>query len=104
MGNNDAANLIGVTYETMRAITTDSRIPSVGIIYGLGRALKLTDEEVASLIALRNNDVNQRKIAQATGKASKNQGLSTLISVLTPQQLDALTQTALRMAKSNRNK
>jgi hypothetical protein len=98
--------MIGVNYETMRAVTSDQRIPSVGIIYGLARALPLPDSWVQETLDLRQKDLLQKKIVKATmgSNVEGAEAVATLIGVLNKTQLQEVKNLAMKLALSNRGK
>ena len=105
LANNAAATMIGVNYETMRAVTNDFRVPSPGIIYGLARALKMDEKWIQRMLELRAKDMLQKKIEKVTARDSGREGIESMVAileVLNAEQIKVVRKVAQALAISNR--
>lgn len=105
LGNKEAAEMIGVNYETVRAVVNDSRIPSIGIIYGLARSLKLDDQWVEYILALREKDLVRKKLSRAVSSLSGSsdvENLVTILGTLNKSQIQELKKNAISLAIADR--
>lgn len=104
LGNNAAATSIGISYETLRAVVNDHRIPSIGVIYGLARVLKLNEGDVQNLLDLREKDLLKKDIDKLSDSSGKKgiQSVASILEVLNEEQIESIRKVALELAKANR--
>lgn len=106
LGPAAAAALLGVSYETLRSVMSDERVPSAGFINGIARVLKLSDKQVSHLMRLRESDLLQKKlnkVANPSGKVGLDQ-MATLLEVLDEEQIAQVQKVAMKFALANRAK
>jgi hypothetical protein len=105
LGNKAAADLIGFNYETVRAVTNDNRIPSVGMIHSGAHICKMGDEWIAMMLGLRQEDLAQKKINKVISLGSKVTDIESLVmilGILPERQVEELKETALKLARAHR--
>jgi hypothetical protein len=105
LGNREAAEMIGLNYETMRAVVNDHRIPSTGVIYGLAKVCNADDKWVEKTLELRQQDLLQKKVTKAM-QSPQTDGLESLVTILgalNKKQIADLKKRATELALANRS-
>lgn len=98
------AVLMGVSVETVNSVVYRGRVPGIGFINGLARALRLEEAYVGELMAMHANDVLDRKINKMTCLSDNDdvQSIATILGVLDDQQIAVVKKIALKFAIANR--